>query len=140
MNALTVDMALGCSTNTVLHLPAIANEAGVPIDLNMINEISKKTPHLCSLSPGGSHHIEDLNSAGGIQAVMKELAEAGLLNQECITATGKSVGENLEKAKVLDTEVIRPYGQSLPQRRWPGCPFWKPGAQWMCGQTVCSGG
>ena len=108
MNALTVDMALGCSTNTVLHLPAIANEAGIPIDLNMINEISKKTPHLCSLSPGGTHHIEDLNAAGGIQAVMKELADAGLLNLDCITATAKTVKENLKTARVLDSEVIRP--------------------------------
>ena len=107
-NALTVDMALGCSTNTVLHLPAIANEAGVPIDLNMINDISKKTPHLCSLSPGGAHHIEDLNAAGGIQAVMKELADAGLLDTDCITATGKTVGENIKTARVLDADVIRP--------------------------------
>ncbi len=78
-NALTVDMALGCSTNTVLHLTAIAAEVGIPIDLNRINAISSKTPHLCSLSPGGAHHIEDLDRAGGIPAVMKELAEAGLL-------------------------------------------------------------
>jgi dihydroxy-acid dehydratase len=107
-NALTVDMALGCSTNTVLHLPAIARECGVSIDLNMINEISEKTPHLCSLSPGGAHHIEDLNMAGGIPAVMKELSQAGLLHKDCITVTGKTVEENLSKIRVLDPEVIRP--------------------------------
>ena len=107
LNALTVDMALGCSTNTVLHLPAIANEANIFIDLNKINEISEKTPHLCSLSPGGIHHIEDLNRAGGIPAVMKVLADAGLIHKDCITATGKPVGENLENARVLDERVIR---------------------------------
>jgi dihydroxy-acid dehydratase len=104
-------MALGCSTNTVLHLPAIAREAGVSIDLNRINEISEKTPHLCSLSPGGAHHIEDLNRAGGIFAVMKELSQAGLLHTDCITVTGKTVEENLSKARVLDPEVIRPLGK-----------------------------
>ncbi len=106
-NALVVDMALGCSTNTVLHLPAIAKEAGVAIDLNMINEISIKTPHLCALSPGGSHRIEDLNSAGGISAVTKELAGAGLINTGCITVSGKTVGENIERARISDNEVIR---------------------------------
>ena len=108
MNALTVDMALGCSTNTVLHLPAIANEAEVSIDLNMINRISEKTPHLCSLSPGGIHHIEDLNMAGGISAVMKTLSGAGLLHEDCITVTGKTVGENIAPVRVLDDNVIRP--------------------------------
>ena len=107
-NALTVDMALGCSTNTVLHLPAIAAEAGVDLDLNMINKISEKTPHICSLSPGGSHHIQDLNRAGGISAVMKTLADAGLIRGECRTATGKTVTENIAHATTLDTEVIRP--------------------------------
>ncbi len=107
-NALTVDMALGCSTNTVLHLPAIAQEAGVSIDLNMINEISEKTPHLCSLSPGGAHHIEDLNQAGGVHALMKTLSNAGLMNNECMTVTGKTVEENIETVEVLDPEVIRP--------------------------------
>jgi dihydroxy-acid dehydratase len=107
MNALTVDMALGCSTNTVLHLPAIANEANIDIDLNRINEISEQTPHLCSLSPGGIHHIEDLNRAGGIPAVMKELDRIGLIQKECITVTGKTVGENIADYRVLDTDVIR---------------------------------
>ena len=106
-NALTVDMALGCSTNSVLHLPAIANEAGVEINLDIINEISGKTPNLCKLAPAGHHHIQDLYMAGGVQAVMKELANAGLLNTELITATGKTVGENIENAKVQDRDVIR---------------------------------
>ncbi len=107
-NSLAVDMALGCSTNTVLHLPAIAHEAGIKIDLNMINEISEKTPHLCSLSPGGPHHLEDLNSAGGVQAVIKELSQAGLINDDAMTVTGKTVGENIKTIEVLDNEVIRP--------------------------------
>ena len=106
-NALTIDMALGCSTNTVLHLTALAKEAGVDIDLNLINEISKVTPHLCSLSPGGSHHLEDLNRAGGISAVLKELSGAGLINDECITVTGKTVGENTRDKMILDNNVIR---------------------------------
>ncbi len=106
-NALTIDMALGCSTNTVLHLTALAKEAGVDINLNLINEISKVTPHLCSLSPGGSHHLEDLNRAGGISAVLKELSGAGLINDECITVTGKTVGENTGDKMILDNNVIR---------------------------------
>lgn len=107
-NALTVDMALGCSTNTVLHLPAIAREADVAIDLNMINDISGKTPHLCSLSPGGAHHIEDLNNAGGIGAVMKVLAEAGRLHTDCMTTMAEPLSAILDHAEVLDAEVIRP--------------------------------
>lgn len=107
-NALAVDMALGCSTNTVLHLPAIAAEAGLEIDLNIINEVSAKTPHLCSMSPGGAYHIQDLDAAGGIQGVMKTLSDAGLLDNSCMTVTGKTVGENLKSARVLDREVIRP--------------------------------
>jgi dihydroxy-acid dehydratase len=106
-NALAVDMALGCSTNTVLHLPAIAHEAGVKIDLSMINEISAKTPHICSMSPGGKDHIEDLNMAGGIQAVIKELSETGAINKDLVTATGKTVGENIANAAVRDRDVIR---------------------------------
>jgi dihydroxy-acid dehydratase len=107
-NALTVDMALGCSTNTVLHLTAIAHEAGVPMDLEMINDISRQTPHLCSLSPGGRHHIQDLYQAGGIPAVMKTLADAGLIDQSVLTVTGQSLGDNLSDATVRDAEVIRP--------------------------------
>jgi len=108
MNSLVVDMALGCSTNTVLHLKAIAAEAGIDIDLALINEVSKKTPHLCSLSPGGADHIEDLHFAGGIQAVMKELANHNMLNTSCITVSGKIVEENLKSVHVKDHEVIKP--------------------------------
>ena len=108
MNALTMDMALGCSTNTVLHLPAIAKEANVSIDLNLINEISIKTPHLCSLSPGGQHHLQDLNRAGGIPAVFKVLSGNDLIRTACITVTGLTVGENIKAARVLDNSVIRP--------------------------------
>jgi dihydroxy-acid dehydratase len=107
-NALTVDMALGCSTNTVLHLTAIAHEAGVPLDLDMINTISSRTPHLCSLSPGGRHHIQDLHRAGGIPAVMKILLEKGLLDREVLTITGRTLGETLADVVVRDEEVIRP--------------------------------
>ena len=114
-NALAVDMALGCSTNTVLHIAAIANEAGVDFDLNLINTVSAKTPHLASMSPGGLHHLQDLNRAGGISGVMKVLQQAGRINNDCITVTGKSVGENLQSAKVVDNNVIRttdnPYHQ-----------------------------
>ena len=115
-NALAVDMALGCSTNTVLHLTAIAREAGVTIDLNLINEVSAKTPHLCSLSPGGKDHIEDLNRAGGIQAVIRTLSEAGRINNDCITVTGKTVGENIVTAGVLDPDVIRPLDDPYHQQ------------------------
>jgi len=108
-NSLAVDMALGCSTNTVLHLKAIAHEAGLNIELDLINEISKITPHLCSLSPGGKDHIVDLHNAGGIGAVMKILLENGLVQGDCITATGKSLSENLEGVTVKDKEVIRPF-------------------------------
>lgn len=106
-NALAVDMALGCSTNTVLHLPALAKEAHVNIDLDQINDISKATPHLCSLSPGGPHHLEDLNRAGGIQAVMKELSGSGLIKTNCLTVTGKTVGENIKHSNIMDNTVIR---------------------------------
>ena len=107
-NAIAVDMALGCSTNTVLHVPAIAYEARVPLDLEVFNEISRTAPHLCSLSPAGSHHIEDLNSAGGIMAVMKELSKKdGLIDQSCMTATGSALEESLRSAVVQDAEVIR---------------------------------
>ncbi len=106
-NALTVDMALGCSTNTVLHLAAIAHEAGVDFNLNTINEISRRTPHLCSLSPGGLHHIQDLDRAGGIQALIKELCQADLIHTDCITATGRTVAENISEAYIRDGRVIR---------------------------------
>ena len=108
MNALTVDMALGCSTNTMLHLPAIAHEAGVEINLDIANEISAKTPNLCHLAPAGHHYMEELNEAGGIYAVMNELAQAGLLNTDLITATGKSVGENIRGCENKNPEIIRP--------------------------------
>ncbi len=108
MNALVVDMALGCSTNTVLHLKAVASEAHVDIDLNLINEVSKSTPHLCSLSPGGEDRIEDLHYAGGIQAVMKELLDHDMINADTLTATGKSIAQNLEAVIVKDRQVIRP--------------------------------
>ena len=111
-NALTVDMALGCSTNTVLHLTAIAAEAGVPLDLEMINRISGKTPHLCSLSPGGRYHIQDLNRAGGICGVLKTLAKSNLVNGDCLTVTGKTVAENTATASVLDDDVIRSAGNA----------------------------
>lgn len=106
-NALTVDMALGCSTNTILHIPAIANEAGVKIDLDKINNISAHTPHLSKLAPAGTHHIQDLNEAGGISAVMKELTKKNLINTDIITVTGKTVGENLEGKGILRQDVIK---------------------------------
>jgi len=106
-NALAVDMALGCSTNTVLHLKAIAKEANVDIDLSLINEISEKTPHICSLSPGGSDHIEDLDTAGGIGAVLKVLSKSGFIEGDCLTVTGKTVKENLESCRVKNSNVIR---------------------------------
>ena len=107
-NALTVDMALGCSTNTVLHLTALAHEAGVRMDLDMINTVSAKTPHLCSLSPGGAHHIENLHRAGGIAAVLKQLDAGGLIDTTCITVGGAHVADTVAAAVVRDDEVIRP--------------------------------
>ncbi|WP_301965582.1 dihydroxy-acid dehydratase [uncultured Ruminococcus sp.] len=108
MNALTVDMALGCSTNTMLHLPAIAKEAGVKLNLDIANEISAKTPNLCHLAPAGHTYMEDLNEAGGVYAVMNELTKLNLLNTDLITATGKTVAENIEGCEIKDTEIIRP--------------------------------
>jgi len=93
-------MALGCSTNSVLHLPAIANEVGIEINLDIINEISSKVPNLCKLAPAGHHHVQDLYAAGGIPAVMKELSKKNLLHLDLITVTGKTVRENIENAKV----------------------------------------
>ena len=108
LNALTVDMALGCSTNSMLHLPAIAHECGVKLNLDIANEISAKTPNLCHLAPAGRTYMEDLNEAGGVYAVMNELNKKGLLNTECITVTGKTVLENIDGCVNLDPEVIRP--------------------------------
>ncbi len=107
-NALTVDMALGCSTNTMLHLPAIAHEAGVELNLDMANELSAVTPNLCHLAPAGPTYMEDLNEAGGVYAVMKELSKKNLLNLDLITVTGKTVGENIKDAYNKNPEVIRP--------------------------------
>ena len=107
-NALTIDMALGCSTNTMLHLPAIAHEAGVEINLDIANQISAKTPNLCHLAPAGHHYMEELNEAGGIYAVMNELNKKGLLHTDLITATGKTVGENIEGCVNRNQEIIRP--------------------------------
>ena len=108
LNALTVDMALGCSTNSMLHLPAIAHEIGFDFDISFANPISEKTPNLCHLAPAGPTYMEDLNEAGGVYAVMKELADIGLLNTDCMTVTGKTIGENIANAVNLDPEVIRP--------------------------------
>ena len=108
MNALTVDMALGCSTNSMLHLPAIAHEAGVELNLDIANELSAKTPNLCHLAPAGPTYMEDLNEAGGVYAVMKELTKLGLLHTDLITCTGKTIAENIEHAYNLNPEVIRP--------------------------------
>lgn len=108
MNALTVDMALGCSTNSMLHLPAIAHECGVELNLDIANDISAKTPNLCHLAPAGRTYMEDLNEAGGVYAVMHELTKRGLLNTDCMTVTGHTIGENIEGCEILDTDTIRP--------------------------------
>ena len=108
INALTVDMALGCSTNSMLHLPAIAHEIGFDFDIEFANPISEKTPNLCHLAPAGHTYMEDLNEAGGVYAVMKQLADAGLLNTDCMTVTGKTIGENIANAVNKNPEVIRP--------------------------------
>lgn len=107
-NALTLDMALGCSTNTALHLPAIAHEAKIDFNLDVINKISERTPHLCSLTPAGINHIEDLYFAGGIPAVMKELSKNDLLHVECLTVTGKTLKDTIDSVKYVNHEVIRP--------------------------------
>jgi dihydroxy-acid dehydratase len=106
-NAVTVDMAFGGSTNTSLHLPAIAKEAGIKLSLETFNKICGRTPHLCNMSPGGPYHIQDFHQAGGIPALMKELSRAGLIHQDALTVTGKSIGENIRAKKILDPEVIR---------------------------------
>ena len=107
-NALAVDMALGCSTNSMLHLPAIAHECGIDLDLSVANDIAEKTPNLCHLAPAGSDYIEDLDRAGGISAVMKTLEPLGVLHTDCLTVSGKTVGEQIARAEVLNPEVIRP--------------------------------
>ena len=114
-NALTIDMALGCSTNTMLHLPAIAHEAGVEINLDIANQISAKTPNLCHLAPAGHHYMEELNEAGGIYAVMNELNKKGLLHTDLITATGKTVGENIVGCENRNLEIIRPIDDPYSQ-------------------------
>lgn len=114
-NAIAVDMAVGCSTNTVLHLPAIAHEAGIQLNLDLFNNISKKTPNLCKLSPAGPHHLEDLDMAGGIQAVMKVISQLGVIDLKAKTVTGKTVGDNVKGAKVLNSEVIRPLDNPYSQ-------------------------
>lgn len=108
LNALTVDMALGCSTNSMLHLPAIAHEIGFDFDIRMANEISERTPNICHLAPAGPTYMEDLNEAGGVYAVMNQLAKAGLLNTDCMTITGKTIGENIKNVENKNPEVIRP--------------------------------
>ena len=105
-NAVAVDMALGCSTNTVLHLPAVFGEAGLDLGLEIFDEVSRKSPNLCKLSPAGKHYMVDLDNAGGIPAVMTELDKLNLINKDCMTVTGKTVGENLRDARVLDSDVI----------------------------------
>jgi dihydroxy-acid dehydratase len=109
LNAIAVDMALGCSTNTVLHVPAIAHEAGIPIPQALFQEISDRVPHLCNMSPAGPHHLDDLDRAGGVQAVMLRLAEQELVDAAVMTATGETLARNLEQASVRDEEVIRPF-------------------------------
>ncbi|MCR5800071.1 MAG: dihydroxy-acid dehydratase [Lachnospiraceae bacterium] len=108
INALTVDMALGCSTNTMLHIPAIAHECGIDLDISVCNELSAKTPNLCHLAPAGHTYMEELNEAGGVYAVMHELDKKGLLKTDLITATGKTVAENIAGCEILNKEVIRP--------------------------------
>lgn len=110
-NALTVDMALGCSTNTMLHLPAIAHEVGIDLNMEVINKYSARTPNLCHLAPAGHTYMEQLNEAGGVYAVMKELSKKNLLNLDCMTVTGKSIGENIERINNKNPEVIRPIDQ-----------------------------
>ena len=110
-NAIAVDMALGCSTNSSLHLPAIAHEAGIKLDLHLFNEISEKTPNLCHLAPAGHHFMEELNASGGVLAVMKELTKINLLHLDIPTVTGKTVRENLEKVVNSNTDIIRPISE-----------------------------
>ena len=114
-NALTVDMALGCSTNSMLHLPAIAHECGIDINLEIANEISARTPNICHLAPAGRTYMEDLNEAGGVYAVMNELTKKNLINLDCMTVTGKTVGENIKNCPNLNPEIIRPIDNPYSQ-------------------------
>lgn len=107
-NAITVDMAFGGSSNTALHLPAIAHEGGIKLELSTFDEISEKVPHICNMSPAGQHHLEDLNDAGGVYGIMKELSGKGLIKKGCLTVEGKKVGDIIKRAAVSDTDVIRP--------------------------------
>ena len=107
-NAIAADMALGCSTNSMLHLPAIAHECGIDLDLELVNEISERTPNICHLAPAGRTYMEDLNEAGGVYAVLNELAEGGLIHTDCLTCTGKTIGENVKDAENKNPEIIRP--------------------------------
>ena len=109
LNALTIDMALGCSTNSMLHLPAIAHECDITLDLDLANEISEKTPNLCHLAPAGPHYIEDLHRAGGIRAVMYEVSKQGLLHTNLMTCTGRTIAENIQNCEIRDPEVIRSF-------------------------------
>ena len=109
LNALAIDMALGCSTNSMLHLPAIAHECDITLDLDLANEISEKTPNLCHLAPAGPHYVEDLNRAGGIRAVMHEISKPGLLHTNLMTCTGRTIAENIKDCEIKDPEVIRPF-------------------------------
>ncbi len=115
INAITADMALGCSTNSMLHLPAIAHECGVELDLDFVNEISKRTPNLCHLAPAGHTYMEDLNEAGGVYAVLNELNKKDLINTECMTCTGKTLGENIKGVVNRNTELIRPIDNPYSQ-------------------------
>jgi dihydroxy-acid dehydratase len=110
-NALAVDMAIGCSTNTILHLAAIAHEAKTNFSLELVNKISKATPNLCRISPAGSDHVEDLYFAGGVEALMKELLDNGILNGDLVTVTGKRVKENISNAKIINMDVIKPFNK-----------------------------
>jgi dihydroxy-acid dehydratase len=115
-NAITVDMAFGGSSNTALHLPALAHEAGIDLPLSLFDEISEKTPHICYMSPAGPHHLEELDEAGGVFAIMKELSKKGIINGSCTTVTGSSVAELMDQASILDQEVIRPVDRPYHDR------------------------
>ena len=119
-NALAADASLGCSTNTVLHLAAIATEAGLEFDLRSINEVAARVPHICQLAPAGAHHMEDLYQAGGVQAVMKQLIDAGLMDGSALSVAGGTVAEAVAGARVVDDDVIRPLDKRLPRHRRPG--------------------